>query len=122
MTSIAENWVKCNRYIAKPAFDAAQERSQEVKGNKIGLYARRLTSEYVPLQQNKKACLEEITRLDIRELAEMEMQKLLSEPEELTGEFREESDDETAIKHIKEMLTVKESNYAAYGRRLTTRR
>lgn len=30
----------------------------------------------------------------------MEMQKLLSEPEELTSEFREESDYDTAIKHI----------------------
>ncbi|KFY43092.1 hypothetical protein V495_04165 [Pseudogymnoascus sp. VKM F-4514 (FW-929)] len=90
MTSIAENWVKCNRYIAKPAFDAVQERSQEVTGNRIGLHARRL-----------KACPEDIARLDIRELAEMEMQKLLSEPEELTGEFREESDYETAIKLIK---------------------
>jgi len=47
MTSIAENWVECNRCIAKPAFDAAQERSQEVERNKIGLHARRLTSEYV---------------------------------------------------------------------------
>ena len=28
------------------------------------------------------------------------MQKLLSDPEELTGEFREESDYNTAIKHI----------------------
>ncbi|KFZ16980.1 hypothetical protein V502_04811 [Pseudogymnoascus sp. VKM F-4520 (FW-2644)] len=89
MTSIAENWVKCNRYIAKPAFYAAQERCQEVKENKIGRYARRL-----------KACPEDIARLDIRELAEMEMQKLLSEPDELTGEFKEESDYETAIKLI----------------------
>lgn len=100
MTSIAENQVKCNRYIAKPAFDAAQERSQEAKGNKIGLYSPRLTSEYVPRQRHEKASLEDIARLDIRELAEVEMQKLLSEPEELTGEFRKESDYETAIKNI----------------------
>jgi hypothetical protein len=100
MTSITENWVKCNRCIAKPAFDAAQERSREAEGNKFGLYIRRLTSETVPRLQNQKACPEEIARRDIRELAEMEMQKLLSEPEELTGEFREESDYDTAIKHI----------------------
>jgi hypothetical protein len=31
----------------------------------------------------------------------MEMQRLLSKPKELIGEFREESDYETAIKHIK---------------------
>lgn len=30
----------------------------------------------------------------------MEMQKLLADPKELTGEFREESDYDTAIKHI----------------------
>ena len=30
----------------------------------------------------------------------MEMQKLLSEPEELTGEFRKESDYDIAIKYI----------------------
>ena len=54
----------------------------------------------MPRLQNQKASLEEITRLNIRELAEMEMQKLLSKPEELTSEFREESDYKTAIKHI----------------------
>jgi hypothetical protein len=31
----------------------------------------------------------------------MEMKRLLSEPKEFTGEFREERDYETAIKHIK---------------------
>jgi hypothetical protein len=34
----------------------------------------------------------------------MEMQKLLSEPEELTGEFRDESDFETVIKHIEKEI------------------
>lgn len=100
MTSIAENWVKCNRCIVKPTFDAVQERSREVEGNKIGLHVRRLTSECVSRQQNQKGSQEEIARLDMRELAEMEMQKLLSEPKELTGEFKEESDYETVIKHI----------------------
>lgn len=28
MTTITENWEKCNRYIARPTFDAAQERSR----------------------------------------------------------------------------------------------
>lgn len=54
----------------------------------------------MPRQQNQKASLKEIACLDIKELAEIEIQKLLSEPEELTSEFREESDYETAIKHI----------------------
>lgn len=34
MTGITENWVRCSRYIAKPAFSAAQERFREVKRNK----------------------------------------------------------------------------------------
>jgi hypothetical protein len=100
MTSIAENWVECNRCIAKPAFDATQERSQEVERNKIGLHAQRLTSEYVSRQQNQKAYADEIAYLAIRELVEMEMQKLLADPKELTSEFRKESDYDTAIKHI----------------------
>jgi hypothetical protein len=55
----------------------------------------------VPQLQSQKTCPVEIARLDIRELAKMEMQKLLSEPKELTSEIREESDYDTAIKHIK---------------------
>jgi hypothetical protein len=37
MTSIIENWVQCNRFVATPVFDAMRERSREVEGNKIGL-------------------------------------------------------------------------------------
>jgi hypothetical protein len=41
-----------------------------------------------------------IACLDVRELLGIELRDLLSEPAELIGEFNEESDYETAIKHI----------------------
>jgi hypothetical protein len=100
MTSITENWVKCSRCIVRPVFHAAEERSREVERNKTRPHARRLTSEYASRTLNQKDCLDNISHLDIRDLAEKEMQRLLAEPEELTGEFRDESDYETTIKHI----------------------
>jgi hypothetical protein len=36
----------------------------------------------------------------MRDIAKLEIQRILSKPQELTGEFREESDYETAITHI----------------------
>ena len=39
-----------------------------------------------------------ISYLDVKELAEREFQDTISEPTELTGEFREESDYENVIK------------------------
>jgi hypothetical protein len=101
MTSIAENLVKCNRSIAKPAFDAAQERSGEVKGDHNRMQDRRLTSAYPSRRPNGKDFVNDVPCLNPRDLVEMEMQRLLSEPKELTGDFREESDYETAVKHIK---------------------
>ena len=98
MTSIAENSANCDRPIARPTFDAAQERSREIKGNQGRINLRKLTSEYVSQLQNQKVYVYDITHLNIRELVEMEMQRLLSDPEELTGKFREESDHDTAIK------------------------
>ncbi|PQE14720.1 Vacuolar sorting-associated 3 protein [Rutstroemia sp. NJR-2017a BBW] len=100
MTSITENLVKCNRRIVKPIFEITQERSQVVERNKIGLRTERLTSERASRVLKEKDYAASIVCLGIRDLAEKEMQKLLSEPEELTSEFREESDYETAIKCI----------------------
>jgi hypothetical protein len=54
----------------------------------------------VSRQPNQKVSAGDIARLNIRELAEMELQQLLSEPEELTSEFIEASDYDAAIKHI----------------------
>ncbi|KAM3064611.1 hypothetical protein ACMFMF_011901, partial [Clarireedia jacksonii] len=100
MTSITENLVKCSRRIVRPVFDPTQERSREVERNKFGLYAERLTSERASRVLKQKDYADSIVCLGIRDLAEKEMQKLLSEPEELTSEFREESDYEMVIKHI----------------------
>jgi hypothetical protein len=100
MTSITENLVKCSRCIVRPMFDITQERSREVERNEIGLYTRRLTSEHTSRVLKQKDYAASTVCLGIRDLAEKEMQKLLSEPEELTSEFREESDYETAIKCI----------------------
>jgi hypothetical protein len=100
MTSITENWVEWSRCMVRSAFDAAEERSQDVERNKIRPHVRRLTSEYASQTLNQKDYSDTIARLTIRDLAEMEMQRLLSEPKELTGEFREESHYETVIKHI----------------------
>jgi hypothetical protein len=48
----------------------------------------------------KKTTVNTIARLDIRSLAEKELLDTISEPTELTGEFREESDYASVIKHI----------------------
>lgn len=101
MTSIAENLVKCNRSIAKPAFDAAQERSRDMKRDHTRLPDRRLTSAYPYRRPDGKDFVNDVLSLNLRDLVEMEMRKLLSEPKELTRDFREESDYETAVKHIK---------------------
>jgi len=100
MTGITENWAKCSRCIVRPAFNAVEERSREVERNKIRPHARPLTSEYPSRILNQKDYSDNIAHLDIRDLVEKEIQRLLAEPEELTDEFREESDFETAIKHI----------------------
>ena len=100
MTTIAENLVKCSRCIAKPAFDAAQQRSREIERNKIAPHVRRLTSAYTSRILRQKDFPDDIARLDMRDIAQLEIQRILSEPQELTGELREESDYETAIKHI----------------------
>jgi hypothetical protein len=100
MTTIAENLVKCSRCIAKPAFDAAQRRSREIERNKIAPHVRRLTSAYTSRILNQKDFPDDIVGLDMRDIAKLEIQRILSKPQELIGEFREESDYETAITHI----------------------
>jgi hypothetical protein len=49
---------------------------------------------------NQKYFLDDIVGLDMRDIAKLEIQRILSKPQELIGEFREESDYETAITHI----------------------
>lgn len=48
----------------------------------------------------KKSTQNAIARLDVRELAERELQDTISEPTELMAEFRDESDYENVIKQI----------------------
>jgi hypothetical protein len=51
-------------------------------------------------KQLRRSTEDTISRLDVKELAEREFQEIISEPTELTGDFREESDYETVLKQI----------------------
>ncbi|KAH6668261.1 hypothetical protein B0J14DRAFT_158199 [Halenospora varia] len=102
MTSVTENWAKCNRLLARPALEAAQERLGQFEQNKshgiqADLHQMNMTGE-------KRAKLEGLKHAlachDIRELSRIALQDLLSKPAELMGEFSEESDYENAMKHI----------------------
>jgi hypothetical protein len=67
-------------------------------------FSARIASE-INYQQYEE-CLRKITEntiasLNVRELAEKELQDTISEPTELTSEFREESDYKNVIKLIK---------------------
>jgi hypothetical protein len=66
--------------------------------------ARRLTSRYASRTIDQEDSLDKIVPHDLRNLVEAEMQKLLAEPKELTGDFKEEGDYETIIKHIEKEL------------------
>lgn len=105
ITSIIENQVKYSRRIVRPAFDITLERSQEVKRNKDQPYARRLTSGYASRTIDQEDYPDSTLPSNIRDLVEMEVQRLLSKSKELTSEFREKSDYKTAIKHIKKENT-----------------
>jgi hypothetical protein len=97
--------VKYSRRIVRPAFDITLERSQEVKRNKDQPYARRLTSGYASRTIDQEDYPDSTLPSNIRDLVEMEVQRLLSKSKELTSEFREKSDYKTAIKHIKKENT-----------------
>jgi hypothetical protein len=88
--------------IARPASEAVQERLAEVEQDvssrsKGGPYqlsttrGDRTKSDYL---KHTIACR------DRRELSEIELRDILSEPLELVGDFDDESDYENAIKHI----------------------
>lgn len=95
--------------------DIEQERLQEFERNKLEHIAEdqqqmnmallaQIASEmnYQKYEERLRKTTENvIARLDVRELAERELQGTISEPTELTGEFREESNHENVIKHIK---------------------
>ncbi|EPE24788.1 hypothetical protein GLAREA_08641 [Glarea lozoyensis ATCC 20868] len=73
ISSMAENLVKCNRSIAKPAFDAAQERDREVKRDNTRLQDRRLTSAYPSRRLDSKDFVNDVPCLNLRDLVEIEM-------------------------------------------------
>jgi hypothetical protein len=99
MTSVTENWAKCNRLIGKPALEVAQERHREVKWNSLN----RIKQDRCQMNMTREDRIESerlkhaIACLDVRELLRIELRDLLSEPAELMGE---ESDYENAMKQI----------------------
>jgi len=101
MTSVTENWTKCNHLIAKPALDIAQERLREVERNSLKRIGDRCQMNMTHEERVKSQRLKHaIACLDVGELLGIELRDLLSEPAELIGGFNEESDYETTIKHI----------------------
>jgi hypothetical protein len=118
ITSIAMNCVRYNRQTARPALDIEQESLQDHERHELDRIAEgrqqmnmtlpaRLASE-INLQQYvgrlKEMTASTIARLNMRDLAEKELLETISEPTELTGEFREESDYRTVIKHIEKEI------------------
>jgi len=93
MTSVTENWARCNRLIARPALEAAQERLGKVEQNKLqGSPADRDQMKKAREERAKSELLKHaVACCDVRELSRIAMQDLLSEPAELMGEFSKES-------------------------------
>jgi len=114
ITSITTNCVKYSRNLSKPALDAKKERLQEYKRNTLEHIAKdrqqmnitlpaRLTSELNHQQyadRLKKATQHAIMRLDLKELAKIELKDTISKPSELTGEFKDESNYKKVIKQL----------------------
>ena len=118
LTSIAVNCVRCNRQMAKPMLDIEQERLRNFERHELERIAEdrqqmsmtlpaRLASE-INLQRYterlKKNTENTIAHLDIRNLAEKELLDTISEPTELTGEFKEDSDYANVIKTIEKAI------------------
>ncbi|KFY85061.1 hypothetical protein V500_08742 [Pseudogymnoascus sp. VKM F-4518 (FW-2643)] len=100
MTGIAENVVKYTRCMAKPVPNAGQDPSRAVGRNKFSSHGRRLTTGCALQTSHQTHHSDDISQRGKRDLVEMEMQRLLSKPDELIGDFKEDIDYETALKHI----------------------
>ncbi|KAE8440414.1 hypothetical protein EG329_008015 [Mollisiaceae sp. DMI_Dod_QoI] len=114
VTSLATNCAKSTRNTSKPALFAEKERLGEYERNTLERIAEerqqmnmtlsaRLASELNHQQyadRLRKETQQAIVRLDLKGVAEKELQNTLSEPSELTGEFRNESDFEKVIKQL----------------------
>jgi hypothetical protein len=102
MTGITENWATCNRLIARPVLEVAQERLAEVEQDA----SSRSRSDRFQMSITRGDCTKSdhlrhtIACRDRRELSEIELRDILAEPLELMGEFTDESDYKTAIKRI----------------------
>ncbi|KAG9242209.1 hypothetical protein BJ878DRAFT_184464 [Calycina marina] len=108
------NCVKFNRQTAKPTLNIEEERlrnyerqdleriAEDRQQMNMALPARIASETHLRQYANRLKKTTEITiaRLDIRNLAEKELLDAISEPTELTGEFREESDYTSVISHI----------------------
>ncbi|PQE05176.1 hypothetical protein CJF31_00011326 [Rutstroemia sp. NJR-2017a BVV2] len=114
LSSISINCVRYNRQTARPTLDIEQKRLQNHEKHELERIAvdRQQMNIALPAQiasernlqqyteRLKKATENTIAHLDIRDLAEKELLDMISEPTELTGEFREESDYTSVINHI----------------------
>jgi hypothetical protein len=102
MTSITENWAKSNRLIARPALEVAPERL--AKAEQDGSSCTTGKPCQMSITRGDRTKLEHLRHTiacrDRRELSEIELQDILSEPLELMGEFNDENDYENAIKRI----------------------
>jgi hypothetical protein len=78
MTSVTENWAKCNCLIARPALEITQDRLREVERNRLN---RIREDGHLKSERLKHA----IACLDVRELSGIEPQDRLSQPAELMG-------------------------------------
>ncbi|KFY80511.1 hypothetical protein V499_00635 [Pseudogymnoascus sp. VKM F-103] len=114
MSSLVVNGAKCIRRIARTALDIEQERLRMHERDQLEriaedrqqmnmTLAERTASEmsYQKMgKQLRRSTEDTISRLDVEELAERDFQEIISEPTELTGDFKEESDYETVLKQI----------------------
>lgn len=116
MTSIAQKCVKCNRSISRSALDAEQERLRDHEKSELD----RMAQERLQMNTSLRArCAIElnhqqyakhlkiiiqnsIAQLDVRDLVEKQWQDTMSEPAELTGEFKQECEYEKVIKQIEQ--------------------
>ncbi|OBT44249.1 hypothetical protein VE00_05409 [Pseudogymnoascus sp. WSF 3629] len=102
MTSITENWARCNRLIARLAIEVAQERLAVLEPNGSSRTMRNPCQMSITRGDRTKSdhLWHTIACRDRRELSEMELRDILSEPLEFMGEFNDENDYENAIKRI----------------------
>ena len=115
LSSISVNCVRYNRQTARPTLDIEHERLRKFEGDELKSIAEarqqmnialpaRIASEnnlHHYAKRLKKTVENTIAHLDIQDLAEKALLATISEPIELTSEFKEESEYTSVINHIK---------------------